>query len=391
MTQPRNNSGESSSPAVRAALDALAAYAKRFASIQARSNDAVSRVRASTGWPEHVAMERAIVAEQHREQEMEFSALLPRTVLLIDRARTALQFQPSARHVAGWNLLVDDLEAAADHARHLSEQSIADRSTSRQCHVTWADRARFLRDLAVQEGPPPSGPELPAAEEARWTAHAHDVRRRHMMYLYESRYDADGRQITVVEVPDLDQPTEDCVLIVAGDVDSATMRVLGRYDTPDQAQADLPAAIQPGVLHPHGRFPRRAGKVPPLTDLIEQIAGATQSEEIAEVLDYVVSDGAGPRHLSQLSDLLAECADFALATETVTGRDLSVRLRGLIVQTDVLDRQLRHALIAFQDTIAVLPPHRTPQPRHLIPPPAVRTTPPPPPAQAAPPRVPRRL
>ena len=391
MTQPRNNSGESGSPAVRAALDALAAYAKRFASIQARGDDAVARVRASTGWPEHVAMERAIVAEQHREQEMEFAALLPHTVLLIDRARTALEFQPSARHVAGWNSLVDDLEAAADHARHLSEQSIADRSTSRQCHVTWADRARFLRDLAVQEGPPPPGPELPAAEEARWTAHAHDVRRRHMMYLYESRYDAVGRQITVVEVPDLDQPTKDCVLVVAGDVDSATMRVLGRYDTLDQAQADLPAAVQPGVLHPRGRFPRSAGKVPPLADLIEQIASATQSQEIAEVLDYVVSDGAGPRHLSQLSDLLAECADFALATETVTGRDLSVRLRGLVVQTDVLDRQLRHALIAFQDTIAVLPPHRTPQPRHLIPPPAVRSTPPPPPAQAAPPRVPRRL
>ncbi|MFE2560804.1 hypothetical protein ACFXGT_33300 [Streptomyces sp. NPDC059352] len=66
MTQPRNNSGESGSPAVRAALDALAAYAKRFASIQARGDDAVARVRASTGWPEHVAMERAIVAEQHR-------------------------------------------------------------------------------------------------------------------------------------------------------------------------------------------------------------------------------------------------------------------------------------------------------------------------------------
>ncbi|APE24457.1 MULTISPECIES: hypothetical protein [Streptomyces] len=391
MTQPRNNSGESGSPAVRAALDALAAYAKRFASIQARGDDAVARVRASTGWPEHVAVERAIVAEQHRDQEMEFAALLPHTVLLIDRARTAMEFQPSARHVAGWNLLVDDLEAAADHARHLSEQSIADRSTSRQCHVTWADRARFLRDLAVQVGPPPPGPELPAAEEARWTAHAHDVRRRHMMYLYESRYDAAGRQITVVEVPDLDQPTEDCILIVAGDVDSATMRVLGRYDTLDQAQGDLPAAIQPGVLHPRGKFPRSAGKVPPLADLIEQIASATQSQEIAEVLDYVVSDGAGPRHLSQLSGLLAECADFALATETVTGRDLSVRLRGLMVQTDVLDRQLRHALIAFQDTIAVLPPHRTPQPRHLIPPPAVRSTPPPPPAKAAPPRVPRRL
>ncbi|MFB6525365.1 hypothetical protein [Streptomyces sp. NPDC056399] len=95
------------------------------------------------------------------------------------------------------------------------------------------------------------------------------------------------------------------------------------------------------------------------------------------MVDYVVSDGTGPRHLSQLPDLLAECADFALATETVTGRDLSVRLRGLMVQTDVLDRQLRHVLIAFQDTIAVLPPHRTPQPRHLIPPPAVRSTPPP--------------
>ncbi|MCX4985817.1 hypothetical protein [Streptomyces sp. NBC_00572] len=87
---------------------------------------------------------------------------------------------------------------------------------------------------------------------------------------------------------------------------------------------------------------------------------------------------------------MAECADFALATETVAGRDLSVRLRGLMVQTDVLDQQLRQALAAFEDTIAVLPPHRTPQPRHIKTPPGVRATPLPP-AQAAPSRVPRRL
>ncbi|MFI9210221.1 hypothetical protein ACIGW7_19050 [Streptomyces sp. NPDC053253] len=287
---------------------------------------------------------------------------------------------------------MDDLEVAADLARRcLADEASVSRMAARQCQVTWAQRASFLRDLAVQEAPPPPGPELPIAEEARWATHAHDVRRRHMMYLYESRYDAAGRQLTVVEVPDLDQPAEDCVLIVAGDIDSATMRVLGRYDTQDQAQADLPPAIQPGVLHPRGQFPRHAGTVPPLADLIEEVAGATQSQTVAEVLDYVVGDGAGPRHLSQLSDLLGECADFALATETVAGRDLSVRLRGLLVQTDVLDRQLRQALAAFEDTIAVLPPHRTPQPRHIKAPPAVRATPSPPPAQATPPRVPRRL
>ncbi|WP_282697823.1 hypothetical protein [Streptomyces sp. CC208A] len=390
MTRPLVNSSALGSVDARAALDALGTYAERFADIEARAGDAVKRARASTGWPEQVALERQIVAEQHRQQEAEFAAFHPHAGLLIDRARSALAFQPPARHVAGWSLLVDDLEAAADLARRrFADETSVDRTTVRQCQATWARQARLLRDLAVQETPPSTGPELPAAEEARWTAHAHDVRRRHMMYLYESRYDAAGRQLTVAGVPDLDEPSEDCVLIVAGDVDSATVRVLGRYDTCDQALAALPPAVQPGVLHPRGRFPRSPGALPALADLVEDVAGATQSQTVAEVLGYLVSDSAGPRHLSHLSDLLAECADFALATETVAGRDLSVRLRGLLVQVDVLDRQLHQALTAFEDTIAVLPPHRTPQPRHIKAPPAVSATPPP--VQAAPPRVPRRL
>ncbi|MEU8617334.1 hypothetical protein [Streptomyces sp. NPDC048623] len=392
MTQPLTSSGALASTDARAALNALTSYAERFAAIDVHTDAAVKRARASTGWPEHVALERQIVAEQHRQQEAEFATLLPHAGLLIDRARAALEFQPPARHVSGWSLLVDDLEAAADLARRrLAGETSVDRATIRQCQVTWARRARLLRDLAVQDAPPPPGPELPAAEEARWTAHAHDVRRRHMMYLYESRYDAAGRQLTVIGVPDLDEPIEDCALVIAGDVDSATMRVLGRYDTYDQALAALPPAVQPGVLHSRGRFPRSPGTLPALADLIDDVADAAQSQTVAEVLSHVVSDGAAPRHLSQLSDLLGECADFALATETVAGRDLSVRLRGLLVQTDLLDRQLRQALTAFEDTIAVLPPHRTPQPRHIKPRPAVRAAPPPPPTQAAPPRVPRRL
>ncbi len=212
-----------------------------------------------------------------------------------------------------------------------------------------------------------------------------------MMYLYESRYDASGRQLTVVGVPHLDEPIADCVLIVAGDVDGTAMRVLGRYDIYDHALATLPPPVQPGVLHPRGRFPKGAGTIPALADLIEDVADATHSQAVADAIGHVAGDGTGPSHLSQLSDLLGECADFALATETVAGRDLSVRLRGLIVQADLLDRQLRQALVAFEDTIAVLPPHRTPQPRHIKPPPAVRTIPPPAPATATPPRIPRCL
>ncbi len=336
-------------------------------------------------------MERKIEAERYREQTEAFADLLPHTAVLIDRARAALRLQPPSRHLAGWDLLVDDLEAAADLARdRLPHQTSDGTAVLHQCQATWAERATFLKDLAVQDTPPLPGPELPAAEEELWAAHAQDIRRRHMMYLYESRYDASGRQLTVVGVPHLDEPAKDCVLIVAGDVDSTTMRVLGRYDTYDQALAALPPPVQPGVLHPRGRFSKGAGTIPALADLIEGVVGATHSQAVAEAIGHVASDGTGPCHLSQLSDLLGECADFALATETVAGRDLSVRLRGLIVQTDLLDRQLRQALDAFEDTIAVLPPHRTPQPRHIKPPPTGRTTPPPAPATATPPRVPRR-
>ncbi|MEU8522400.1 hypothetical protein [Streptomyces sp. NPDC048577] len=360
--------------------------------LTSRADTAARRARHGIGWPDCVAVEREINAERHREQDEAFAALLPHTALLIDRARVALGVQPPSRHLAGWALLVDDLEASADLARaRLADPASTGTTALRQHQVTWAERARFLADLAVQDTPPLPGPELPSAEEARWTAHAQDTRRRQMMYLYESRYDAHGRQLTVVGVPHLDEPAEDCVLIVAGDVDSPTMRALGRYDTYDQALAALPPPVQPGVLHPRGWFSSSAGEVPALADLIADVAAATQSQVVAEALGHVASDGTGPCHLSQLSDLLGQCADFALATETVAGRDLSVRLRGLVVQTDHLDRQLRQALVAFEDTIAVLPPHRTPQPRHIKPPPAVRSSPPPAPAQATPPRVPRRL
>ncbi|MFE5298121.1 hypothetical protein [Streptomyces sp. NPDC056632] len=394
MTRRHSTSGDSigSPPAADAAIDALTTYATRYAELKARADKAARQARHGIGWPDCIAVERKIEAERHREQTEAFAELLPHTTVLIDRARAALQFQPPARHLAGWGLLVDDLEAAADLARDRLAHQTSDGATAlRQCQVTWAERARFLKDLAVQDAPPLPGPELPAAEEARWTAHAQDIRRRHMMYLYESRYDAAGRQLTVVGVPNLDDPIDDCALIVAGDVDSNTMRALGRYDTYDQALAALPPPIQPGVLHPRGRFPQGAGAIPALADLIEDVAGATQSQTVAEAIGHVASDGTGPCHLAQLSDLLGECANFALATETVAGRDLSVRLRELIVQTDLLDRQLRQALVAFEDTIAVLPPHRTPQPRHIKPPPAVRTIPPPAPTQATPPRVPRRL
>ncbi|GAA3389080.1 hypothetical protein [Streptomyces roseoviridis] len=393
MTRPRSNTGDliSSAASDDAAIDALTTYAARFADIQARSDKAIKQAQNGMDWPDSVSVERRIVAEQHREQSKAFAELLPHTGLLIDRARVALRFQPPARHLAGWSVLVDDLEAAARLARaRLANPPNGDTAVVRQCQITWAERAKYLEDLAVQDEPPLPGPELPVAEEARWTAHAQDVRRRHMMYLYESRYDAAGRQLTVVGVPHLDEPIDDCVLIVAGDVDSPTMRVLGRCDTYDQALAVLPPPVQPGVLHPGRRFRGIAGRLPPLADLIEDVARASQSQAVAEAIGHVASDGSGPCHLSQLSELLGECADFALATETVAGRDLSVRLRGLIVQADLLDRQLQQALAAFEDTIAVLPPHRTPRPQHIKPPPAVRAAARRPMATATPPHVPRR-
>ncbi|WP_328486040.1 hypothetical protein [Streptomyces zaomyceticus] len=322
--------------------------------------------------------------------------LLPHAALLIDRARTALRFQPPSRHLAGWSLLVDDLEAASEKARAsltrpTSYTAPHDDLVLRHCRETWAERAKFLGDLAIQDGPPPPGPELPADEEARWTAHAQDVRRRHMMYLFETRYDAAGRPLTVVGVPNLDDPIDDCALVITGDIDSPTVRVIGRYDTYDQALTALPPPVQPGVLHPAGRLPGPDSPLPTLAELITDVTEAHASAVVFESLNYVASAGTGPCHLSQLSDLLSQCASFALATETLAGRDLSERLRALAVQTDHLDGELRQAMVAFEeDCITVLPPHRTPQPRHIKPPPAVRTTPLPA-AQATPPRIPRRL
>lgn len=253
---------------------------------------------------------------------------------------------------------------------------------------TWGDRAQLLKDLAVQDGPP-AGPELPGQEEALWTAHARGARIRDEMYLLESRYDAAGRPLTVAVIPHPEDPGEERTLITAGDVDSPAMRVLGHYDSADDAIAALPPPVQPGVLYPGGNPLVPSTVLPSIAELIKDVSNARHSGDVAQALDRVTGRGFEQGHLAHLNDLLRSCSSFAGALDTIAGRDLAVRLRMLSAQLDALDRELVQVRDDLEETVAVLPPYRTPAPRHINPPkpPGLRTTPPPA-AQATPPRVP---
>ncbi|MFZ3470447.1 hypothetical protein ACODT3_24475 [Streptomyces sp. 4.24] len=306
---------------------------------------------------------------------------------------------PPARHHARWHLLISDLAHAADQAiRILDEHPASQDTTSRDAQLwpylqTWGEHDILLRDLALQPVHPQE-PDTSLGAEAQewWTVRARSARSRGLLQPRESLYDATGRQLTIAFVPhpDDDEEEEDVVLILAGDIDSPEMRVIGRYNTDDEAIRDLPPAVPPGVLYPNGP-PPDSGSPPglPLEQLTRDVIDAQHSASVAEAISYVTDrpPHAPAGHIAQLTALLDTCATWATAMDTRTGQEIAVRLRMLSAQTSHLIQDLAQIGGQLEEAVAVLPPHRTPAPRHLpaLRSPAVGTTPvaPAPPVSAA--------
>ncbi|WP_405421506.1 hypothetical protein [Streptomyces erythrochromogenes] len=210
---------------------------------------------------------RAVEAKRNRELVELFGNLLPYQPTLLAHASAGIEAMPPARHHAGWRLLVSDLAHAADTAVHILEDHPTGQDTeARDAQLwpylrTWGEHDVLLRDLALQpaHSPRPS-PRLTEGEQEWWAARARAARRRDLLQPRESRYDAAGRQLTVAVLPYPDED-EEVVLILAGDIDSSHVQVLGCYDTDDDAIRDLPPPVPPGVLFPDGHA--RAPLVPP--------------------------------------------------------------------------------------------------------------------------------
>ncbi|MER5567171.1 hypothetical protein ABT083_13305 [Streptomyces goshikiensis] len=305
---------------------------------------------------------------------------------------------PPARHHARWHLLVTDLAHAAEQAvRILDEHPVGQDTASRDAQLwpylkTWGEHDVLLRDLALQSAHPPethTDAGLGPKEQDGWTEWARSARSRDLIQPRESLYDASGRQLTVAYVPDPADDGEEVVLILAGDIDSPQMRVIGRYDTDDEAIRDLPPAVPPGVLYPDGPPPGAHPLGISVDELTCDVIDSKHSGDVAGLIFHVASQPphAPPGQIAQLTRFLDVCADWAAALDTRAGRDIAVRLRMLSAQTGHLAQDLAHVGEQLEKAVAVLPPHRTPAPRHLSAPrtPGVTTTPvaPAPPASAA--------
>ncbi|MFD6912345.1 hypothetical protein [Streptomyces virginiae] len=294
---------------------------------------------------------------------------------------------PPARHHSRWHLLITDLAHAASQAiRILDEHPAGQDTTDRDARLwpylqTWGEHDVLLRDLALQPAHrPEASPGLTPEEQEWWTARARSARSHDLLQPRESLYDATGRQLTVVFAPHPDDADEEVVLILTGDIDSPEMRVIGRYDTDDEAIRDLPPAVPPGVLFPNGPAPELTSPPGlPLAQLTRDVIDAQHSASVAEAISYVTDrpPHAPAGHLAQLTGFLDACATWATALDTRAGREIAVRLRMLSAQTGHLVQDLAQVGEQLDEAVAVLPPHRTPAPRHLPAPrpPAVGTTP----------------
>ncbi|MFG2483464.1 hypothetical protein ACGFSI_11995 [Streptomyces virginiae] len=305
---------------------------------------------------------------------------------LIAHASAGIEAMPPARHHAGWHLLVSDLAHAADVAvRILEDHPTGQDSAARDARLwpylrTWGEHDVLLRDLALQPAHPPRpGPQLTGEEQEWWAARARAARSRDLLRPQESRYDATGRQLTIALLPYPDED-EEVVLVLAGDIDSPHVQVLGCYDTDDEAIRDLPPAVPPGVLFPDGHTSATTA-LPglPLAQLTHDVIDAQHSGDVAEAISYVTDrpPHAPAGHIAQLTEFLDTCATWAAALDTRAGHEIAVRLRMLSAQTGHLLQDLTHVGEQLEEAVAVLPPHRTPAPRHLPTPrpPALATTP----------------
>ncbi|WP_051852058.1 hypothetical protein [Streptomyces sp. NRRL F-5650] len=304
----------------------------------------------------------------------------PHADKLLAAARSAVDAMPPTRHHAAWRLLIDDLAHATVEIQRIQStpdsQPEPDASVVRDLQLwpyvlAWAERSFIISDLAEQHRP--MGPPLPREEQHLWTDRAHAAWRRGDLDATEAWYSADNELITLAHLVERD---DSAVVVLAGELGSEQMRVLGRYDTEDEAQRASPPPVPAGVLHPDARSFEHRPPEPeaPVAELIRQVDEARHTGDVyMALLDATEDSGFTRAPLPRLAELIGRAAKFADALETKQGQRTAARLSVLAKQLDVLRKELESAA---QDLgVGVLPPHRTPRPIfHTSPAPRALTT-----------------
>ncbi|WP_433549119.1 hypothetical protein ACQPZG_31705 [Streptomyces sp. CA-294286] len=316
------------------------------------------------------ALQRSLARRNAALAEYGAQVLLPHTATLLAQARTRLYDLPTARHHTGWRLVLEDLDYAADQVQKLLSVAGHGESAEQRARAlwpyleTWGDRSMLLRELIHQPAPQPL-PQLPPEQEHQLTEWARAARTRGYLSPYRSWFEASGTQITLTyqEDPE-DIPT---CLALAGDIDSPHMRVIGAYENDDQALTDLPPPISPGTLR-RGRPEVLRSLAPPeagLRNLILDVANAQHSSEFAEAIYTATARNPAPSAAAEFSQFLATCGEWADALDTREGVQAAERIRLLSSQFAHVVHELLHLAEGLEGSLAMLPPHRTPLPRHL--------------------------
>ncbi|MFD4786514.1 hypothetical protein ACFWN1_05425 [Streptomyces sp. NPDC058459] len=389
MTQPSNPTPDGPPPVARDIIESARTFRLRMAVIDHECEVALDMTRDRYGRTVHA--DAATAARDRRGTaavETYTQYLAPHAEELMDASRRALDELPSAQHLAGWQAVLNGLDASAAEIRRALERPAAGPSAERAQraalwpHLTaWADHGSLASNLADQHRAQYHQAPLTPEEQQAWTEKARAAQRRGELDLIESWYAADGQHITLAHLVEDDDST---VVALHGDPGAPGWQVIGHYAHELAAGKALFPAVPPGVLRADiSRFnrPVPAPEVS-LQELLRDVVEAHGAGDASNALLSAVQRGyhAGP--MIRLQELVETSGQFAGALETVKGHQIAARLSALGRQIEFLTGEIEDAAEDLGATVAVLPPHRTPVLR-VRSRPAVDTTPPTPPPRAS--------
>ncbi|MET9294369.1 hypothetical protein [Streptomyces sp. NPDC003077] len=384
---PLNATGEAiphpTTPELPVLIDRLRDYRLRFSVIHLRCETALNQLRdrhRNIVGSDGLSAAQAARDERNRVAELFRNTVLPHADTLLDAARSAIETMPPAPHHAAWRLLLEDLAHATNEIRSVlaaapsptGQEQLKARDMGLWPYVrAWAEHSSIVSDLAEQHRAPAAP--LSADEQREWNDRAQAAWHRGELDASQRWHDAEGRMITLAYLLEGD---ESIILVLAGELGTPQMQVLGHYDTEYEAGQSSPPQVPAGVLRPdvHPFAPRSSESEVSLKDLTRHVVAAQHSADVADALLIAVeSEGSERGPLPRLGELISTAAEFAQALDTQRGWRSAARLGALAQQLDVLSREVRAAAEELEAAIDVLPPHRTPHPLFL--PPAPRSAP----------------
>ncbi|MGZ2361563.1 hypothetical protein LRE75_33610 [Streptomyces sp. 372A] len=371
-------------PSAAQLSNAASSFMVRMSVIACETEAALDQTRDRHGRTVHPGAAEA--ARAHRDEaavQAYRTYLAPHAEALLDVARLVLDELPPARHLAGWEAVLDGLAASTAEIRRVLDRPATPGTAEERAqhavlwpHLTvWADHGYIAGSLADQrDGGQHQKSPLPDEDRRRWTERAVAAQRRGELELTASWYAADGRPITLAH---LVEDGDSTVVALRGDPGVPGWQVIGHYAHEYEAGKDLPAPVPPGVLRPDRSRSNRPVPAPEVSvqDLVRDVVEGRSAGDASNALLDAVQRGYAAGPMIRLQELVETSSQFANALETAQGRQVAARLSALGRQIEFLTREVQEAAEDLGATVAVLPPHRTPV-LHMRPRPAVDTSPP---------------